>query len=829
MRGTRQGSLIALTSTGGVITSAGIVLAATFLVLGTLPLVFLAELGTTVALGVLLDTLIVRSVLVTALNLDLGGEDLVAEQASTGASRPSSPRRHRRPPGSDRGTDLSTARPWGDPADAPSVRVARLWGMDEVEHVVAEQVRPAQVRRSLARAERGAALDVTEATALLAARGEQLDRLCAAAARVRDAGLAAAGRPGVVTYSPKVFIPVTRLCRDRCHYCTFVTTPGQLTRAGQAPYLSPDEILDIARQGAELGCLEALFTLGRPARGPVAGGTPVARRAGLRLDAGVRPGHGGPRARGDRAAAPPQPRRHVVGGDDPAQAGRPVDRDDARDHVHPPVHREGAGALRLSGQGPRRAPAGARGRRPALDPVHHRPAGRHRRGPHRARRDDLRPARGRPALRRRPGGDRPELPGQARHRDAAHRRPRPRRLPRRDRGDPVGPRTAGTCAGTAQPGRPRRVPCPARGRRRRLGRGLPAHARPRQPRASLALARAAAGPDRRVRPRAAGPAHRPPRVRPARRAVARPPGVGARRCAGRRGRPRAPRRTPHRPALAGAGRGVRPPRGPRHRAHRPARRDRHRGPHRRPAQRLRRRLRRLGRRARGGGGDRALRAAPACPGRQRGPRRGGARPRQPLRRARAGADHAPRASCWSRSAGSPTTCAATTVGDDVTYVVNRNINFTNVCYVGCRFCAFAQRAHRRRRVLPVAGAGRRPGAGGVGARRDRGLHAGRHRPRAAGHGVLRHRRRREAARARHARPRVLPDGDRQRRHPHRPVGRGLPGQGPRGRSRHHPRHGRRDPRRRGPLGADQGQAPRPGLDRRRHHGAPRRAALERRR
>ncbi len=117
---------------------------------------------------------------------------------------------------------------------------------------------PQQVRRSLARAERGAALDVEEAAVLLAARGEDLDRLCTVAGRVRDAGLVAAGRPGVVTYSPKVFIPVTRLCRDRCHYCTFVTVPGKLP----APYLSPDEILDVARKGAELGCLEALFTLG---------------------------------------------------------------------------------------------------------------------------------------------------------------------------------------------------------------------------------------------------------------------------------------------------------------------------------------------------------------------------------------------------------------------------------------------------------------------------------------------------------------------------------------------------------------------------------------
>ncbi|MBU2110062.1 MAG: 7,8-didemethyl-8-hydroxy-5-deazariboflavin synthase CofG, partial [Actinobacteria bacterium] len=125
-----------------------------------------------------------------------------------------------------------------------------------------EQPTPQQVRRALARVERGARLDPAEATVLLAATGEDLDRLCTAAARVRDAGLEAAGRPGVVTYSPKVFIPVTRLCRDRCHYCTFVETPGQAAREGRAPYLSPDEILAIASQGAAMGCLEALFTLG---------------------------------------------------------------------------------------------------------------------------------------------------------------------------------------------------------------------------------------------------------------------------------------------------------------------------------------------------------------------------------------------------------------------------------------------------------------------------------------------------------------------------------------------------------------------------------------
>jgi RND superfamily putative drug exporter len=70
--GTRRGALIGLAATGGVITSAGVVLAGTFAALGTLPLVFITEIGFAVAFGVLLDTFVVRSVLVTALNLDVG-------------------------------------------------------------------------------------------------------------------------------------------------------------------------------------------------------------------------------------------------------------------------------------------------------------------------------------------------------------------------------------------------------------------------------------------------------------------------------------------------------------------------------------------------------------------------------------------------------------------------------------------------------------------------------------------------------------------------------------------------------------------------------------
>src|SRR5450631_3133772 len=114
------------------------------------------------------------------------------------------------------------------------------------------------LRRALARARDGKPLDHGEASTLLHARGENLTALLGYAGRTRDAGLEAAGRPGIITYSRKVFIPLTRLCRDRCGYCTFATVPGRL----DSPYMSPDEVLAIARDGAELGCKEALFTLG---------------------------------------------------------------------------------------------------------------------------------------------------------------------------------------------------------------------------------------------------------------------------------------------------------------------------------------------------------------------------------------------------------------------------------------------------------------------------------------------------------------------------------------------------------------------------------------
>src|SRR2546427_12376184 len=80
-----------------------------------------------------------------------------------------------------------------------------------------------------------------------------LDELCAEARALRDKG-----HGSLVTYSPKVFIPLTKLCRDGCHYCTFARPP----RRGERADMTIDEALAVARAGADRGCREGLFTLG---------------------------------------------------------------------------------------------------------------------------------------------------------------------------------------------------------------------------------------------------------------------------------------------------------------------------------------------------------------------------------------------------------------------------------------------------------------------------------------------------------------------------------------------------------------------------------------
>jgi FO synthase len=108
-------------------------------------------------------------------------------------------------------------------------------------------------RRSLVRAQAGKPLSLDEVEALLLARGTALSELCAIASRLRDLG-----HGSTITYSRKVFIPLTMLCRDHCHYCTFAKPPAKLDR----PFLTPEDVVTIAEAGRRQGCKEALFTLG---------------------------------------------------------------------------------------------------------------------------------------------------------------------------------------------------------------------------------------------------------------------------------------------------------------------------------------------------------------------------------------------------------------------------------------------------------------------------------------------------------------------------------------------------------------------------------------
>ena len=103
----------------------------------------------------------------------------------------------------------------------------------------------------LERANSGDVLTTEEALSL--AECDDLAAVMATAAALRDRG-----HGGVISYSRKVFIPLTRLCRDNCHYCTFAAPP----RRGAPSYLTPDDVLAIARAGAASGCREVLFTLG---------------------------------------------------------------------------------------------------------------------------------------------------------------------------------------------------------------------------------------------------------------------------------------------------------------------------------------------------------------------------------------------------------------------------------------------------------------------------------------------------------------------------------------------------------------------------------------
>jgi len=215
----------------------------------------------------------------------------------------------------------------------------------------------------------------------------------------------------LVTYSPKVFIPLTKLCRDVCHYCTFARPP----RRGERAYMSAEEVLAIARAGAAAGCHEALFTLGdkpelryRAARAELAAlgcQTTIeylARMCELVLEeTGLLP-HANPgvMTREELALL-----RTVT-------ASQGIMLETASGRLSEPGGPHYGSPDKLPAQA-RDDPAcgGAR------DPVHDRDPDRDRGDPRRARRGARGDQGAARALRAHPGGDRPELPREARHED----------------------------------------------------------------------------------------------------------------------------------------------------------------------------------------------------------------------------------------------------------------------------------------------------------------------------------------------------------------------------------------------------------------------------
>lgn len=129
-------------------------------------------------------------------------------------------------------------------------------GIDQAEgssEAVATVTHDLSLQSVLEAALAGRPLSASDGYVLMAADSDELPELCAAARRLRDRSK---GR--TVTYSRKVFIPLTTLCRDSCAYCIFAKAPGDPA----AHTLNPDEVLSIARAGEKAGCKEALFSLG---------------------------------------------------------------------------------------------------------------------------------------------------------------------------------------------------------------------------------------------------------------------------------------------------------------------------------------------------------------------------------------------------------------------------------------------------------------------------------------------------------------------------------------------------------------------------------------
>ena len=328
-----------------------------------------------------------------------------------------------------------------------------------------------------------------------------------------------------VTYSPKVFVPLTRLCRDRCGYCTFATAPHHIA----SPFLSPDEVLAVASAGAEAGCHEALFTLGEApedryveaadwlaAHGYASTVDYLVAVAGRVLEeTGLLPhANAGAVSREDlarlRTVAPSQGMMiESLRGDLAAHRGAPDKTPERR-----LATLEWAGELGipfttgiLVGIGESEAD-----RLAALEAI----AASHRRHGH-VQEVIVQNFLPKPGTTMR---DHPRLP--ARGPCAG------------DRVGPAGAAGRGARPGPTEPLRPRPARRPAGRGDRRLGRGLPGHPGPREPRTPLARRRHAARRDRGPRPGAGAPADGLPRVRRAAGPLVGPgdpvPGAGPLRC-----------------------------------------------------------------------------------------------------------------------------------------------------------------------------------------------------------------------------------------------------------------------------------------------------------
>ena len=165
---------------------------------------------------------------------------------------------------------------------------------------------------ALAEAAAGRALSDGEAWALVGIDHDGLAAMCEAAGRMRDLGK---GR--TVSFSPKVFIPLTHMCRDFCGYCIFRKTPEQ---AGDTLYMTPEQVLDVAKAGQRLGCTEALFTLGERPEQRYPEAKDWLRERGFRTTLEYLAYVNRIGAGRDHVAAPRQPRHHEPPGNGCAPA-----------------------------------------------------------------------------------------------------------------------------------------------------------------------------------------------------------------------------------------------------------------------------------------------------------------------------------------------------------------------------------------------------------------------------------------------------------------------------------------------------------------------------